>query len=86
MRVGIVGAPLALCHAHATAAVCAARVLQLLADDGFVPKEGARLRKMLDDSALAGPKREEFTQRLNMLQSFERAPPPQPSSEEKTEL
>lgn len=40
------------------------------ADDGFIAKENARLKKMLADTSVKAAKKEQFGRRLNMLSSF----------------
>ena len=41
------------------------------ADTGFVTKEVARLKKMMDDGSVKADKKTQFGRRLNMLSSFE---------------
>jgi endoplasmic reticulum protein 29 len=40
------------------------------ADTGFIEKETARLKKMMDDGSVKAAKKEQFGRRLNMLSSF----------------
>ena len=40
------------------------------ADDSFLTKEVARLKKMVDDGSVKPAKKEQFGRRLNMLSSF----------------
>jgi len=40
------------------------------ADDGFIAKENARLKKMMADASVKAAKKEQFGRRLNMLSSF----------------
>ena len=40
------------------------------ADDSFLTKEVARLKKMIDDGSVKPAKKEQFGRRLNMLSSF----------------
>ena len=46
------------------------------ADDEFVAKETARLRKLIDESTLAEAKRAEFARRVNALASFQSSDAP----------
>merc|ERR1712083_512124 len=43
---------------------------KLQADSGFIPKETARLKKMMDDGSVKANKKEQFGRRLNVLSSF----------------
>lgn len=40
------------------------------ADTGFVDKESARLKKMMDDGSVKASNKDSFGRRLNMLSSF----------------
>jgi len=40
------------------------------ADAGFVAKETARLKKMIEDGSVKASKKDQFGRRLNMLSSF----------------
>ena len=51
--------------------MCCAQILgKAAADDGFIAKENARLKKMLADTSVKAAKKEQFGRRLNMLSSF----------------
>merc|ERR1712060_133948 len=43
---------------------------KLQADSGFIAKETARLKKMMDDGSVKANKKEQFGRRLNVLTSF----------------